>query len=270
MYTSRKDLVITMAYATTKKQNRILLIALVVLLAAAAILIAVTGSANKSKPTTPPIDTTETGGPLETDAPSPSEDAFGNLFPKDDETEAPKETAAPAETAKKDEKPTSAETGDSTEVSAVVTDKIPQFSRAVNGVVSKDFSMEVPVFSYTMNDYRTHTGVDILCEAGTSVVAPADGIVGQVWEDPMMGICINLIHSGGAVTTFKGLAPETMDFIAAGTQVKKGQAIAASGQTALVECGDDPHVHMELAVNGELVNPGDYFPLEYLSDTYED
>jgi len=257
-----------MSYVTTKKQNRILLIALVILLTAAAILIAVTGGANKSKPNS--LDK-ETGNSLETNPPSPSEDALSKLFPqKDSETKAGVNSPKPAETAKKDDKPTSAETGESAEVSATVTDKIPDFSRPVNGKVSKEYSMEIPVFSYTMNDYRTHSGVDILCAAGTSVVAPADGVVGQVWEDPMMGICLNLIHSGGAVTTFKGLAPETMDFISAGTEVKMGQAIAASGQTALIECGDEPHVHMELAINGELVNPADYMVFEYQSTAYED
>lgn len=259
-----------MAYTTTKKQNRILLIALVILLTAAAILVAVTGSANRSKPKTPPLDNAETGS-AETLPPSPSEDALGKLFPpKGSETESGTKPPKPAETAKKDGKPTSAETEVSTEVSVTVKDELPDFARPVNGKVSKEYSMEIPVFSCTMNDYRTHAGVDLLCEVGTSVLAPADGIVGQVWEDPMMGICLNLIHSGGAVTTFKGLAPETMDFITAGTEVKKGQAIAASGQTALIECGDEPHVHMELAVNGELADPAEYMELELLSEAFED
>jgi len=156
------------------------------------------------------------------------------------------------------------------EASADVKDVLPEFSLPVNGPVSNGYSMEVPVFSYTMNDYRTHNGVDLLCAPGTSVVAPADGLVGQVWEDPMMGICLNLIHSGGAVVTFKGLAPETMNFIAPGTEVKKGQAVAASGQTALIECGDEAHVHMEMTINGETVNPADYIPCELQSAVYED
>ena len=156
-----------MAYATTKKQNRILLIALVVLLAAAAVLIAVTGSANKSKAPKPPLDNgAETGNPLDTDVPNPSEDALGNLFPhKDSEISTPAETAEPKDTGKKDDKPTSAEPSetDSVEASADVKDVLPEFSLPVNGLVSNGYSMEVPVFSYTMNDYRTHNGVDLLC-----------------------------------------------------------------------------------------------------------
>ncbi len=262
-----------MAYATTNKQNRLLLIALAVLLAAAAMLIAITGSANRTEEKNPPVDNgAETGGAAETAAPDPAEDTIGKLFGNDDETAetelegpAKKPDDKPAET----DKPVSAETEDVTEASATVTEKLPEFSLPVNGKVSKEHSVDLPVFSYTMNDYRTHTGVDILCDPGSSVVAPADGTIGQVWEDPMMGICINVIHKGGAVTTYKGLAPETVDFIKAGTDVKKGQAIAATGTTALIECGDEPHVHMEMTVNGDVVDPADYFDFEYLSDTFE-
>ncbi len=255
-----------MANATTNKQNRFLLIALAVLLAAAAILIAITGSANRTEEKPPVDNRTETQGQAETNVPESTEDAFGKLFGKGEETTAP-ETAKPKET--ESPKPTAAETEEVAEVSAPVTESLPTFIVPVNGMVAKTHSVDVPVFSSTMNDYRTHTGVDILCEAGTSVVAPADGTIGQVWEDPMMGICVNVIHKGGGVTTFKGLAEETVDFISAGTDVKKGQAIAATGTTALIECGDESHVHMEMTVNGEIVNPAEYIEFEYLSDTFE-
>ncbi len=255
-----------MAYNAETKQNRILLITLVVLLAAAAILIAVTGTQNRTKEDNPPVDNrpAETSGAVETDAPETVADTFGKLFGKTEETDAP-ETAKPAET----DKPSAAETDEVAEVSASVTEPLPDFGCPANGVVSKTYSMDVPVFSYTMNDYRTHNGVDILCAVGTSVVAPAEGTIGQVWEDPMMGICLNVIHKGGAVTTFKGLAAETLDFITAGTDVMKGQAIAASGATALIECGDEPHVHMEMTVNGEIVDPAEYIDFDYLTDTFE-
>lgn len=266
-----------MAYATTKKQNRILCISLVVLLAAAAILIAVTGSANKKKNENPPVDNKNTES-VEDTVSEPSEDAIGNLIQgkstEDTKTEKETEKSDP-ETQKEESKTTGADAenaDDTAEVSAVsaTEGQLPTFIVPVNGVVSKEHSMDVPVFSYTMNDYRTHTGVDIVCELGASVAAPADGIVGQVWEDPMMGVSLNLIHSGGAVTTFKGLSPETMETISAGEQVKAGQVIASCGDTALIECGDEPHVHMEMTVNGEPVNPADYMTFAYQSETYED
>lgn len=277
-----------MAYATTKKQNRILCIALVVLLAAAAILIAITGSANRKKEDVPPIDSkTET---KDTDSKSDAEDALGKLGSKGNsadsdsksgkDTETKPESDDKAKSDAKNEQDTSSDktasadassAGDNAaEVSANVSNELPKFTVPVNGVVSKEHSIDVPVFSYTMNDYRTHTGVDLICDTGASVAAPADGIVGQVWSDPMMGVSLNLIHSGGAVTYYKGLSPETMETISAGDEVKQGEVIASVGDTALIECGDEPHLHFEMTVNGESVDPADYISFDYLSSSYED
>lgn len=273
-----------MAYTDTRKQNRILCLALVVLLAAAAVLIAVTGSANRKKEEAPPVDNKTAESAENRTDPKDAEDTIGKLIPgkKEDgsETAAPagrKDKAEPKETEKKTDTPdesrkTSAEPveTEAAEVSVTLTDKLPVFSVPVNGVVSKVHSVDVPVFSFTMNDYRTHNGVDLLCEPGSSVVSPAEGTVEQVWEDPLMGICLSIRHSGGAVTTFRGLAPETMDFIKAGTSVRAGQVVAASGTTALIECGDEPHVHVEMTVNGETADPAEYMEFRYLSETYED
>ena len=37
-------------------------------------------------------------------------------------------------------------------------DQIPEFTMPVSGELSVDFSDSIPVFSQTMNDYRTHLG----------------------------------------------------------------------------------------------------------------
>ncbi|MBR4014484.1 MAG: hypothetical protein IKJ00_09370, partial [Clostridia bacterium] len=42
------------------------------------------------------------------------------------------------------------------------TDVLPEFSVPVDGEISFDFSDSVPVFSPTMNDWRTHMGVDVV------------------------------------------------------------------------------------------------------------
>ncbi len=287
-----------MAYATTKKQNRILCIALVVLLAAAAILIAVTGSANRKKEEVPPVDNktqTEQSEPekgkklSEPDAQKQSsEDALSgenavsagkkpaaqdqaNTPNRETLTDDPGETKTEEKSKTGKDKTTSAEgEADAAEVSAPLDDVLPDFIAPVNGALMKEHSVDVPVFSYTMNDYRTHTGVDLACAAGASVVAPADGTVGQVWEDPMMGISMNLIHKGGAVTYYKGLSAETMDTLSAGKEVRAGEVIASVGDTALIECGDEPHLHFEMSVNGESVDPAEYIHFERLSETYED
>ncbi len=258
---------------TIKKQNRILLAALVVILAAAAILIAVTGGANKKeKNDTLPSETERITEKSES---AKSSEDQTTVKKQEDESTAEKPSAKDdkkSENTKEDVKEDAAEIDTADEEVASIqsmSDTLPKFSVPVDNFVIKDYSAEVPVFSYTMNDYRVHNGIDIACSAGTPVLAAADGFICEVVNDPMMGITVGIQHSGGAVTRYKGLAEDSMDLVKAGDEVKRGQVIGASGETALIESAEEAHVHFELTVNGESVNPGDYMKLTHLSDVYE-
>lgn len=250
--------------STAKKQNRILLVTLVVILSAAAILIAVTGSANrKSKSETePPVETSETSA--DSAKSKPSETASRVIKPA--ETEETEPEHGRVEETKSE---TSAETEDR-EAAAIQTDTLPKFSAPVNGMVLKDYSDDLPVFSYTMNDYRTHTGLDFACSPGTPVYASADGVICEVASDPMMGVTVSVQHSGGAVTRYMGLSEDSLYLTQPGQNIKVGQVIGASGDTALIESAEEGHVHFELIVDGEHKNPADYMKVSYLADTFED
>ncbi len=254
--------------STIKKQNRILLAALIVILAAAAILIAVTGGANrKEKNDVPPTETetvTENKKPV-----SPAETENRILSPEPEETG--RETSEKQESADDAGKDSAELRTADEEVSAMQdsSDTLPQFSVPVDNFVIKDYSDEIPVFSYTMNDYRVHNGIDIACSTGTPVLAAADGVVCEVFSDPMMGVTVGLQHTGGAVTRYKGLSEDSMGLVTTGEEVSRGQVIGASGETALIESAEEAHVHFELLIDGEHMDPGDYMKLTRLSDVYE-
>ena len=180
------------------------------------------------------------------------------------QTDKPKETEKTPESEK-----TSAEE-DAAQVSAPVYPVMPTFSRPVNAPVLKGYSGTTPVFSYTMNDYRIHRGIDFLCVPGTAVCAAADGVVCEVTDDPMMGVCVGISHSGGAVTRYCGLSEESLENISTGAEVKRGQPIGSSGSTALIESAEENHLHFELIVNGKYENPADFMKVEYLSEMTED
>lgn len=138
------------------------------------------------------------------------------------------------------------------------TDVLPEFSVPVDGEISFDYSDSVPVFSPTMNDWRTHMGVDVLAELGSEVMAVADGTVTNVWEDPFMGTCISIEHSGNAVSIYKNLGKEVGDGIVIGCAVKAGDVIGTVGETAMNEIAQEPHLHYEMTVDGKNVNPKDH------------
>ena len=264
-----------MSNTTVKKQNKLLLASLVLILAAATVLVAVTGSANRKKALTPPLDnqTENTGdngtadgtagekAPVKQDE-NASEKVGGN------DTELAPEEKPDENDGEKDEK-ASAPVSDSVEVSAE-PEVLPVFSAPVDGIVIKGASLVTPVFSYTMNDYRTHGGLDFACSPGTPVCAAADGTVSDVTDDPMMGVCVTLEHSGGAETTYKGLAEETIGMHSVGDEVSSGDVIGVSGDTALIESAEESHVHFGLSVNGEAKDPAEYVSVVFLSDLTED
>ena len=132
---------------------------------------------------------------------------------------------------------------------------LPTFILPVDGIINIDFSDTVPVFSQTMNDYRTHLGVDISASLGSDVKAVADGVVTNVWEDPFMGTCISIEHTGNAVSIYKNLDPSVKEGVIIGASVKSGDVIGAVGESAMNEIADEPHLHYELKVDNKHVDP---------------
>lgn len=136
---------------------------------------------------------------------------------------------------------------------------VTEYRTPVDGAVMKEFSDGIPVRSLTMNDYRTHSGIDIAAPAGSAVCAVSDGKVLDVWSDPMMGVCLSIDHGGGLISLYKNLDTILPDGIVKGADVKAGQTVAAVGNTCLIELADADHLHFEMTYNGKHVDPGAYF-----------
>ena len=133
----------------------------------------------------------------------------------------------------------------------------------------KGYSTSVPVYSQTMDDYRVHSGVDLAASIGDKVYAAATGTVGAVWEDPMNGCSLTLIHKGGAVSTYSNLSKETLETVKPGMSILGGDVIATVGDTSLTEIADEAHLHYELTVNQQSVNPAEYMTFPESSENYE-
>jgi murein DD-endopeptidase MepM/ murein hydrolase activator NlpD len=151
------------------------------------------------------------------------------------------------------------------------TDVLPsRFLLPVSGVMQKKHSAELQVFSDTMGDYRVHLGIDIGTVAGANVSAMADGTVAQVWEDFYMGQCVAVAHSGNAYTIYKNLSAELPEGVVVGATVKAGDVIGTVGESAMVELADEPHLHVEMTVNGLQVDPTDYLDEDAKATLNED
>lgn len=146
----------------------------------------------------------------------------------------------------------------------------PILGLPAQGVISKSYSKDIQVFSRTMNDYRVHLGLDVSTAESAPVYAMADGTVSQIWEDPLMGWCLAVNHSGDCQTVYKNLAPDFAGDIATGVSVKSGQLLGTVGDTSVLEFAEEPHLHLEMMVKGESVDPMDYFSASVIAALTED
>ena len=119
----------------------------------------------------------------------------------------------------------------------------------------KIFTIASLIYSETMNDYRTHSGIDIAAELNAPVHAYTDGIIKEVYDDPFMGTTIVIEHEDALTTYYMNLAQTLPDGIQAGAEVKGGDVIGAVGVSAIIEADDGPHLHFEMRVNGKLIDP---------------
>ena len=136
------------------------------------------------------------------------------------------------------------------------------FTKPVDGYLLKSYDIDMPVYSLTMNDYRVHTGIDILADIGDTVCCIAEGTVQNVYDDPMMGNCISISHANGMVSYYMGLSDEVCEGIEEGAPVYCGQALSSIGDSTLIEIAEEPHLHLEVKVDGKNVNPLDYISYE--------
>ncbi len=99
---------------------------------------------------------------------------------------------------------------------------------------------------------KPHKGVDIAASLGVPVLAPANGLVQFTATQDDYGNLIQLEHGHGFMTRFGHLQKI---LVKTGKPVKKGDAIGTVGMTGF---SNGPHLHYEIHMNGNPVNPYAY------------
>jgi len=131
------------------------------------------------------------------------------------------------------------------------------FISPVNGEVLNGFTGNELVYSVTLKEYRVHKGIDIKAPILSQVYAVASGVVESVEKGALMGITVTIDHGNGFKSVYSNLSSEEM--VKEGEAVKKGDIISGVGDTALIETGEDAHLHFELIKDGVQVDPWQYF-----------
>jgi murein DD-endopeptidase MepM/ murein hydrolase activator NlpD len=118
-----------------------------------------------------------------------------------------------------------------------------------SGNVGSGFGYRVHPISGTS---RMHTGVDIGCANGAPISAAGAGVVAEAGWRGGYGNAVVIDHGNGLATLY---AHQSSIAASAGQQVSSGQTIGYVGSTGY---STGPHLHWEVWVNGEPVDPMGY------------
>lgn len=106
---------------------------------------------------------------------------------------------------------------------------------------------------------RMHKGLDLAAASGTPVRAPADGVVEKASWFGTYGNFIELAHGGNMETRYGHLSAYN---VVEGQQVHKGDVIGYVGSTGR---STGPHLHYEVRIGGEAVDPTPYMQMGTLA-----
>lgn len=112
------------------------------------------------------------------------------------------------------------------------------------------------VWNPTLEMAIAHKAVDFLAEDGAEVCAMRAGTVSSVGFTYGYGNYVTVDHGDGIVATYASLADDIS--VTAGQVLEKGDVIGKVSTSASYEFKDGPHLHLEMKLNGTVVNPWDY------------
>ena len=116
----------------------------------------------------------------------------------------------------------------------------------VNGTITSRYAESSSIRS------STHTGLDIAAPSGTDIQVVADGTVTCASYNGAYGNLVKVDHGNGVETWY---AHTSKMYVNVGQEVKAGDIIAAVGSTGN---STGPHLHLEIRINGNHVNPQEY------------
>ncbi|WP_156956449.1 M23 family metallopeptidase [Stenoxybacter acetivorans] len=116
-----------------------------------------------------------------------------------------------------------------------------------NARISSSFGTRYHPILHTI---RMHTGIDYAAPSGTPIHAPSDGVIAEMGAKGGYGYAVVIRHNTNMETLY-GHMSAFGDF-SPGSRVKAGDIIGYVGSTGR---STGPHLHYEVRINGQPVNP---------------
>ena len=139
---------------------------------------------------------------------------------------------------------------------------------AIQPVRNIDLKKKISGFGFRIDPvYKTiqkHMGMDFTADSGSDVYATGDGVVEEIERKKWgYGNSIIINHGYGYKTRYAHLSSFK---VKKGQKIKRGDLIGLVGSTGK---STGPHLHYEVEVNGEKVNPIGYYHSDLSPDQFE-
>ncbi|QSX05029.1 M23 family metallopeptidase [Sedimentibacter sp. zth1] len=129
---------------------------------------------------------------------------------------------------------------------------VESFSKPIEGTISREFNINELVYYETVEEWRTHQGLDINPEGNLVVNAACDGTIEAVNKNSLMGVEIIINHGHDVKTKYCCLSSSS---VSVGDDVKQGDKIGTLGIVENIEMSDGPHLHFEISIKDEIYDP---------------
>ena len=138
---------------------------------------------------------------------------------------------------------------------------------AIQPVSNKDLRQTASGYGVRIDPiYKTqkfHAGMDFSAPTGTDVYNTGDGVVVKAGWETGYGNTIRIDHGFGYVTVYAHLHKI---YAQTGKKVMRGEVIGAVGNTGK---STGPHLHYEVHVKGQHVNPINYYFMDLSAEDYD-
>lgn len=134
---------------------------------------------------------------------------------------------------------------------------------ATGAMIRRSFTLDwtspagLPLKGFVTQDFKNqssdhyHPGIDLACAIGTPVLATGSGVIQYVDYDSIYGHMVVVKHNDSVTTVY---AHNSEILVPLGQQVLVGSRVALSGNSGESSA---PHLHYEIRINGEPINPLD-------------
>jgi stage II sporulation protein Q len=115
---------------------------------------------------------------------------------------------------------------------------------------------------YHENTYIQNSGVDFMHDNQFEVISILDGTVINVREDTLLGKIVEIQHANDYISVYQSLGDVK---VKKGDSISQGHIIGTSGTNSL-DKNLGNHLHFELYIGGQVVNPMNYINKEVHSE----